>query len=59
MLSKLAVEEFQDIYFREFGIRLSIDEVTEKASNLIRLYKLALSVNEGDVSNETKDSQGI
>jgi len=59
MLSKEAFKEFQDIYLREYGIRLSMTEATEKAADLIRLYKLALSNNEGDISNETKDSQGI
>lgn len=54
MLSKLAVEEFQKIYEKEFGIRLSMTEATEQASNLIRLFKSVLS-GEDDSIDEKKD----
>jgi len=59
MLTKESIEKFQEIYQQEFRKELSVKEATEQGSDLIRLYKLALSINEGDVSNETKDSQGI
>ncbi len=42
MLSKQAIEEFQEIYFNKFGQRLSVEEATKKATNLIRLYKSIL-----------------
>jgi len=42
MLSKQAIEEFKEIYFNKFGQRLSIEEATKKATNLIRLYKSVL-----------------
>jgi len=54
MLTKEAIEEFRDVYYREFGIRLSMTEATEQASNLIRLFKSVLS-GEDDSIDEKKD----
>jgi len=42
MLSKKAIEEFQEIYRIEYGEELSLDEATAKAESLLRLYKSVL-----------------
>ena len=55
MLTKEAIESFQEIYQQEFGKELSVSDATEQGSDLIRLYKLVLSANQGDASNESKD----
>lgn len=43
MLSQKAIKEFREIYFQEFGERISIEEATKQATNLIQLYKSTLS----------------
>jgi len=53
MLSKQAIEEFQDIYFQEFGQRLSVEEANDQALNIIRLYKTVL----GRISYKEHDEQ--
>jgi hypothetical protein len=42
MISEKAVQEFRDLYKAEFGIELSLEEATDKANNLIGLYKVVL-----------------
>ena len=59
MLTKEAIEEFQDVYFKEFGIRLSMTEATEKASDLMRLYNSVLSEKEDGSRNEKKNNKNI
>jgi len=54
MLTKEAIEKYQEIYQQKFGKELSIKDATEQGSDLIRLYKLVLPVYEGDAPNETK-----
>ena len=39
-LTKEAIEEFKSIYQEEFGEILPDDEAYEKASNLLRLFKV-------------------
>lgn len=39
-MTKQDVDEFAQIYKDEFGIELSINDATEKATNLINLFKL-------------------
>jgi len=47
MLSVKAIKEYQDIYLKEFGRKLSFEEANEQALTLIRFYKMVL----GRVSN--------
>ena len=42
MLSKQAIEEFQEIYFKTYGEELSFVEATEQATQMIQLYKVVL-----------------
>jgi len=39
-LSKKAIEEFNEIYKKEFGEEISDQEAYEEASNLIKLFKI-------------------
>lgn len=39
MLSRQAIEEFQSLYRQKFGRELSLQDATEQATNLLRLYK--------------------
>ncbi|RLA95741.1 MAG: hypothetical protein DRG83_18185 [Deltaproteobacteria bacterium] len=39
-LSKKAIEEYKEIYQRQFGTRLSDREAYEEASDLLRLFKV-------------------
>jgi len=39
-LSKKAIEEYKEIYQKQFGRRLSDREAYEEASNLLRLFKV-------------------
>jgi hypothetical protein len=43
MLSKQAVEEFQQIYKKEFNEELSFDVATEHASRFLSLFKAVYS----------------
>jgi hypothetical protein len=43
VLSQESINEFKEIYQKEFAIKLSETEAIEKASQLIRLYKIVLS----------------
>jgi len=43
MLSKTAIKEFQYIYEKEYGKRLSASEAEKQANNLLRLYKVVYS----------------
>jgi len=43
MLSKNAIKEFQNLYRKEFGIKLSEKEATKRASRLLGLYKAVYS----------------
>jgi hypothetical protein len=42
MLSKQAIEEFQEIYLKTYGKELSLAEATAQAHQLIRFCKFAL-----------------
>ena len=55
MLSKEAIEEFQEIYRREYGIRLTKAEAEEQALNLLSFYKTIISGTEEESRNEQKD----
>jgi len=39
-LSKEAIEEFKDIYYREFGRKISDEEAQEMGQNLLSLFKI-------------------
>ena len=40
LLSKKAVEEYQDIYFRVFGEHISFAEASSQGIKLLRLFKI-------------------
>ncbi len=42
MMPEKAVQEFQELYFRRFGVKLSDAEAREQAGNLLRLYRILL-----------------
>ena len=42
MLPKQAIEEFNEIYQKEFGVRLSNEAATQKAVELMNLVKVIL-----------------
>ena len=42
MLSKQAIEEFQEIYLRTYGEELPLAEAAEQANRLVNLYKAVL-----------------
>lgn len=39
MLSEAALQEFAEIYEREFGVKISPAEALEAATNLLNLYR--------------------
>lgn len=39
-LNKEAIEEFKDIYYREFGKIISDEEAQEMGQNLLSLFKI-------------------
>ena len=52
MLSKQAIEEFQEIYLKTYGRELSLDDAAEQAHQLIRFFKFALGY---PIDYQTKD----
>jgi len=52
MLSKEAIKEFQSIYAQTFGEELSLEEATEHAMRLIRLYRVVFKC---PLNNQPKD----
>lgn len=48
MLSEQAIKKFAAIYQSEFGVQLSFEEATDKATALIRLFKLILDDSKGE-----------
>jgi hypothetical protein len=55
MLSKQAIEEFQDIYLKTYGRELSFDDAAEQAHQLIRFCKFALGYPLNYKTEDTKD----
>ena len=55
MLSKQAIEEFQDIYLKTYGRELSFDDAAEQAHQLIRFFKFALGYPLNYKTKDTKD----
>lgn len=39
-LSKEAIKEFKEIYYKEFGKTISDEEAQEKGQNLLSLFKI-------------------
>lgn len=39
-LSDQAIEEYQEIYLKEFGKRIDEEEVRKQGTNLVNLFKL-------------------
>lgn len=46
MLSKQAVEEYKQIYIKEFGIKLNDTEVNEQANRLLNFFKLLIEIDQ-------------
>lgn len=40
MISKKALDEFKDIYFQEYGVKLTDKEVFDKANKLLLIFKI-------------------
>jgi len=40
MLNKEQLNEFNEIYFKEYGIRLGPEDLVNKATGLLNLFKL-------------------
>ena len=55
MLSKQAIEEFQEIYLKTYGSELSFDDAAEQAHQLIRFLKFALGYPLNYKTEDTKD----
>jgi hypothetical protein len=55
MLSKQAIEEFQDIYLKTYGRELSFDDAAEQAHQLIRFFKFALGYPLNYQTEDTKN----
>ena len=51
MLPKCAVEEYKELYFRNFKIRLSDEEATRRANNLVDLYAAVYGDNSERLAN--------
>jgi len=58
MLPKEAIEEFKNLYFQDYGIKLSDDEANYRANNLVALYTAVYGDNSGLIrqTNQIKDS---
>lgn len=55
MLPPHAIEEFQKLYFEKYGVRLSFEEATQKATDLLRFYKIIFTThNQDDLENGQK-----
>ena len=56
MLSRQAIEEFQEIYFTEYGEVLTFEQAATKAENFLRFFKTIVktSTNKGS-HNESVD----
>ena len=54
MLSKQAIEEFQEIYLKTYGRELSFAEATEQAHQFIRFFKFVIGY---PLNHQTKDSK--
>jgi len=53
-MKKEAIKEFKEIYFKEFGVRLSMAEATEKATWLFNLFKVLLKKERLDKAVQTR-----
>lgn len=49
MLPPEAIEEFKEIYLRNYGVELSDDEASARAGNLMNLYRVVY----GEINNST------
>jgi len=52
MLSKQAIEEFQEIFLKTYGRELSYDEAAEQAHQFLRLFKFIIGY---PLEHQTKD----
>lgn len=61
MLSKRAINEFQEVYLKEYGETLTFDEGAARAESLLRLYKAVLkpAVHKGIIHESTRNSSTI
>ena len=54
MLSKQAIEEFQEIYLKTYGRKLSFDEAAEQAHQFLRFFKFVIGY---PLEHQTKDAK--
>lgn len=57
MLSKQAIEEFQEIYLKTYGKALSFAEASEQAHQMIRLFKFVLKQPADSGTNDVEDDE--
>ena len=55
MLPKSAIEEYKKLYFKNYKIRLSDEEATRRANNLVNLYAAVYGDNSERLANNTVD----
>lgn len=55
MLSKEAIKEFQEIYFKEYGEALSFEEAAARAESFLRFFKAIVKPSIKDSRNESID----
>jgi hypothetical protein len=58
MLSKQAIEEFQEIYLKTYGKELSFAEASEQAHQMIRLFKFVLTPADSQAKDVEDDKTG-
>lgn len=56
-ISKESLEEFKEIYYKEFGERLSDDEARESAINLLSFMKILIETDRKLNKGEIPDSK--
>lgn len=57
MLSKQAIEEFRNIYFKEYGETLSFDEASQTACDFLHLYRAVFCPSSETETNKSNDKK--
>jgi hypothetical protein len=56
MLPKIAIEEFKQLYFKNFKIQLSDEEATRRANNLVNLFAAVYGDNSERLPNNKNNN---
>jgi len=54
MLPDQAIQEFKEIYYKQYGVKLSDKEASFRANNLVNLYRAVYTNNYRDPKDTTK-----